>query len=168
MSNTVKSNVKPNSAAVDAIVKALAEADKPLTLDEISAATGMTIKAGHIVSALRKGLIVKDDAEVIVERPAVKKVSTYMRGEVSVDDYLAKFPKSSFSDTTRALADALTETPETLEEISARVGTTFKSGHMTALVLKGIAAKGEEKEIPTTKKSKVSAYELVGAPSVEA
>lgn len=156
MSNKTNSN----SVYVDAIVAALTDAAEPLTIAAISEKAGMTIKAGHVVAALRKGLIVKADEEVEEVRPATKKVNTYKVGTVTIDAYTAEHPKVSFSDTAIALANALSNEPATLDELSEKAGITFKSGNMVSLVSKGIAEKGDEKTIETTKKVKVGAYKL--------
>lgn len=152
--------IKSNSVYVDAIVAVLTDAAEPLTIAAISEKAGMEIKPGHIVAALRKKLIVKADEEVEEIRPDTKKVCTYKRGSLTVNAYTVEHPKVSFSETAVALANALTDEPATLDDLSKKAGIDFKSGHITSLVSKGIAEKGEEKAIETTKKVKVGAYRL--------
>ena len=149
-----------NSVYVDAIVTALTDAAEPLTIAAISEKAGMEIKPGHIVAALRKGLIVKADEEVEEIRPATKKVNTYKRGSVTLDAFTADHPKAKFNETAIALVNTLADEPATLEELSKKAGIDFKSGHINSLTRLGIAEKGEEKAVETTKKVKVGAYKL--------
>lgn len=71
MANTWKMNEKQTK-----FMEVLANADKPLTLKEISAIAGFEIATGSINTLLTKGYVIHgEDAEV--EVVVKKKVSTY-------------------------------------------------------------------------------------------
>ncbi|NCB45701.1 hypothetical protein EOM81_01675 [bacterium] len=64
------------SAEAEAIVNTLKESGKSMTLAEISAATGLDLKTGHLSSGRSAGLI-EADGEKEIEVLVKKSVKTY-------------------------------------------------------------------------------------------
>ena len=145
-----------------AIVKAL-EAQPNQTLAQLNESTGLKLVAGHIVGAMRKGLIAASGT-VEVNKPATRKVNTYTfvtadpianpngkgnynytDGEAEVLKAAASFGANRF--TLEELADVMK-----LEKLS--------SGRINGLVKKGNIAKGDQVELASIKVSTVNTYTL--------
>lgn len=141
------------------IVSILKEGD--MTLAELSDRAGMPVVAGHVVSAMKKGLIAKSGEKEIV-KPAKKEVCTYT---FVTADPLNKADGSAYnySDNEKAiLASASSFTGAfTLADLCDKVGTKVAPGSVTSLVKKGNLAKGDKIELPTSKTSKVAVYTFV-------
>lgn len=148
------------------IYNTLKDADRPLALSEISEAAGVEVKAGHIVAAIRKGIAVKADEPVIINKLTKKTACTYLKGTSTIDDLRAANPKMNFTEKEIALAALLTDEARTASQINEDAGldaaSAFKSGTFTSLVKKGVAVKGEDVEFTVSVPSKANAY-LVGA-----
>lgn len=65
--------VKELSIAAKAALDVLAEADKPLTLGEISEKAGMDIKSGNLTGLVRSGKIVSEEREFVCPECGHKK-----------------------------------------------------------------------------------------------
>lgn len=146
-----------------AIVNALKGAPEGLTLAELNEVTGMEIKSGHLVGAIKKGL-----AEAIgereIQRPAKRKVATYVF--VTADALSNAEGKGyNYTDNEKALlavAKNFTE-PFTLAELAAAMNKErMTSGSINGLVKKGNIAKGEnDRTIDTFAKTSVNVYGFV-------
>lgn len=145
-----------------AIVNALRD-NEGLTLAELRDATGIDLKPGHVVSAMKKGLITSIGEREIL-RPATREVSTY----VYVNSDIAKNAKGqacnySEGETNVLKAAAEFDGPFTLAELANAMGLEkLSSGSINGLVKKGNIAKGDMREIETQSKSKVKVYGFVG------
>lgn len=155
------------------IYSVLKNADRPLALCEISKIAGVNIKAGHIISATRKGIAAKADELVIVTKPTKKKVGTYFATGLTIEEFTARRPKNRVTAKEVALLDALNaldNTPRTISQINEDAGldgdTMFKSGTFTSLVNKGLVAKGEDVEFAVEVPTKVNAY-ILGSTVIE-
>lgn len=146
------------------IYNTLKSADHPLALSEISEAAGVEVKAGHIVAAIRKGIAVKADEPVIINKPTKKTACTYLKGAFTIDEARAANPETNFTKKEIALAALLTDEARTASQINEDAGldaaNAFKSGTFTSLVKKGIAAKGENVEFTVSVPSKANAYQV--------
>jgi len=140
-----------------AIVNALRNSEEGMTLAELKDATHIDLKPGHVVSAIRKGLIASiGEREVL--RPATREVSTY----VYVNSDLAEKANRTEGETAILSAAAKMDGPFTLAELaSAMKLEKLSSGSINGLVKKGNIAKGDMREIETTSKSKVKVYGFV-------
>lgn len=145
------------------IVSALKGAENGLTLAELAEATGLEVKSGHVVGAVKKGLI-----EVIGEReiarPGKRKVSTY--AFVTADVLTNADGKSfNYTDNEKALlASAATVEGEfTLAELAVVMNKErLTSGSINGLVKKGNIVKGEtDRTIEVTVKASVNVYGFV-------
>ena len=140
-----------------AIVAALKGAENGLTLAEINEKTGLNLVAGHIVSAMNKGLIeVIGEAEI--EKPSKRKVSTYRFENAN--------PKADGKPFTENQDLALKGAAGfdgyfTLNELSDKVNAKVAPGVITSLVKNGNISKGDQVEIPTVGKSTVKVYGFV-------
>jgi len=140
-----------------AIVAALKGAENGLTLAEINAATGLNLVAGHIVSAMGKGLI-EPIGEREIEKPSKRKVSTYkFENENAKPDGKAFTESQDLVLKTAAKMDGYF----TLTELSEAAGTKVAPGVITSLVKYGNISKGEQVEIATIGKTKVKVYGFV-------
>lgn len=139
-----------------AIVDALRNSDG-LTLAELREVTGRDLKPGHVVSAIKKGLIASiGEREVI--RPAKREVSTY----VYVNSDLAEKANRTEGETAILAAAANIDGAFTLAELASAMSLEkLSSGSINGLVKKGNIAKGDMREIETTSKSKVKVYGFV-------
>ena len=141
-----------------AIVNALKGAEGPMTLAQINKATGLKLVAGNIVSAMRKGLIVKA-GEVDVEKEGTRKVFTY--NFVSADAMVKADGKPfNYTDGEQEILKAASEidSPFTLETLSKKLGRKVSSGSTNGLIKKGNITKGNQVSIPCMVKSTVSVY----------
>ena len=144
-----------------AIVNALRDSEG-LTLSELRDATGLDLKPGHVVSAIKKGLIASI-GEREIERPATREVSTYIyvNSDVAIN---AKGVACNYSEGETAVLKAASgmDGEFTLSELADAMGLEkLSSGSINGLVKKGNITKGGMREIETTSKSKVKVYGFV-------
>lgn len=144
-----------------AIVKAL-EAQPNQTLAQLNDSTGLKLVAGHIVGAMRKGLIAASGT-VEVNKPATRKVNTYTfvtadpianpngKGNYNYTDGEAEVLKAAASFEGRFTLEELADVMK-LEKLS--------SGRINGLVKKGNIAKGDQVELASIKVSTVNTYAL--------
>ena len=147
----------------EALVNALKGASEGLTLSELNEATGLEVKSGHLVGAVKKGLI-----EVIgereIERPGKRKVATYVF--VTADALSNAEGKAfNYTDNEKALLSVAgsIEGPFTLAELAVAMNKErLTSGSINGLVKKGNIVKGEQdREIAVTVKASVNVYGFV-------
>ena len=144
-----------------AIVKAL-EAQPNQTLAQLNESTGLKLVAGHIVGAMRKGLIAASGT-VEVNKPATRKVNTYTF--VTADPIANPNGKGNYNYTdgeAEVLKAAATfEGRFTLEELADVMKLEkLSSGRINGLVKKGNIAKGDQVELASIKVSTVNTYAL--------
>lgn len=144
-----------------AIVNALRDSEG-LTLAELRDATGIDLKPGHVVSAMKKGLIASIGEREIL-RPSVREVSTYIyvNSDIALN---AKGQACNYSEgeTNVLKAAAGFDGPFTLAELASAMGLEkLSSGSINGLVKKGNITKGDMREIETQSKSKVKVYGFV-------
>ena len=146
-----------------AIVEALKGAPEGLTLAELNEVTGLEVKSGHVVGAVKKGLI-EAIGEREIQRPGKRKVSTYLF--VTVDALSNAEGKTfNYTDNEKALltvAGSMTG-DFTLAELAAAMGKErLTSGSINGLVKKGNIVKGaEDRTIEVQVKSSVNVYGFV-------
>lgn len=144
-----------------AIVNAL-KGTEGLTLAELNERTGMRIVSGHIVSAMKKGLIASvDEREVI--RPTTRKVSTYnfASADVLVGENGKAYNYTDGEKSILAVAGSI-DSPFTLADLAKAMGVEkLSSGSINGLVKKGNITKGDMVEIPAESKSTVKVYGFV-------
>ena len=145
------------------IVEALKGAVEGLTLAELNEATGLEIKSGHVVGAVKKGLI-EAIGEREVTRPAKRKVATYVF--VTADALSNAEGKAfNYTDNEKALlaVAATMEGDFTLAELAVAMNKErLTSGSINSLVKKGNIAKGEnDRTVDTVAKSSVNVYGFV-------
>lgn len=161
----MNTNAKPKSKtitwndAAKAIVKTLADSDKPLTLAEINSISGVEILPGNITGLIKKGVILnvgKTDALV----PSKRKVSLYAFITAEPQTNPANGKICNYTDTERAILATIkdADAPMTLAQISEAMGRTLISGNINGLVTKGNVAVAGEVEVPCMSKKKVSKY----------
>lgn len=145
-----------------AIVNALKNAPEGLTLAQLSEATGMEIKPGHITGAKRKGLI-ESIGEVEVIKEGKRKVSTY--NFVTADVLNKEDGKPhNYTDNEKAVLTVAAgiDSPFTLADLATAMGLDkLSSGRINGLVGKGNISKGEMVEVPCSTKSSVKVYGFV-------
>lgn len=154
---------KPTSYTVNdrAIVDALRNAPEGLTLAGLCEATGLELKPGHVVSAMRKGLIASI-GEVTVERPGTREVSTY--NFVTADVLSNEGKPFNYTDGEKEVLKvaATIDTPFTLSGLAEAMGLErLTSGRINGLVKKGNITKGDMVEVPTTVKASAKVYGYV-------
>lgn len=146
-----------------ALVEALKNSENGLTLAELSTATGMDVKSGHVVGATKKGLI-----EVIgerdVERVGKRKVGTYVF--VTADVLTGQDGKAfNYTDNEKALlaAAATVEGNFTLAELAVVMKKDkLTSGSINGLVKKGnIVKDAEDRTVEAISKKSVNVYGFV-------
>ena len=146
-----------------AIVGVLKGAPDGLTIAELKEATGLDIKSGHVVGAIKKGLI-EAIGEREVFRPGTRKVATYVF--VTADALNKEDGKAhNYTDNEKALL-AVAKNLEgefTLAELAEAMGKPkMTSGSINGLVKKGNIAKGEnDRTIEVQVKSTVNVYGFV-------
>lgn len=159
----MNTNAKPKNIvwndAAKAIVKTLAESDKPLTLAEINTISSVEILPGNITGLIKKGVILnvgKTDALV----PSKRKVSLYAFVTAEPQTNPANGKICNYTDTERAILATIkdADAPMTLAQISEAMGRTLISGNINGLVTKGNVAVAGEVEVPCMSKKKVSKY----------
>lgn len=147
-----------------AVVNALKENPNGLTIAQLCEITGVEVKPGHVVGAVKKGLIeVIGSCEVM--RPAKRNVSLY---EVVTADELkdANGKAFNYTDNEKALlaAAANIAQPFALEDLAAAMGKErLTSGSINALVNKkgNIRKLDEMRVVPTFTKKEVNVYGFV-------
>lgn len=156
--NAKPKTIKWNDAA-KAVVKTLAESDKPLTLAEINAISGVKVVAGNITSLIRQGIIL-NVGTTSVAVPAKRKVGTYAFITADPQTNPANGKICNYTDTERAILATIkdADAPMTLAQISEAMGRTLISGNINGLVTKGNVAMAGEVEVPCMSKKKVSQY----------
>ena len=145
--------------AAKTIVKTLADSDKPLTLAEINAVSGVEILPGNITGLIKKGVILnvgKTDALV----PSKRKVSLYAFVTAEPQTNPANGKICNYTDTETAILATIkdADAPMTLAQISEAMGRTLISGNINGLVTKGNVSMAGEVEVPCMSKKKVSQY----------
>lgn len=159
----MNTNAKPKNIvwndAAKAIVKTLAESNKPLTLAEINAISEVKILPGNITGLIKKGVILnvgKTDALV----PSKRKVSLYAFITAEPQTNPANGKICNYTDTERAILATIKDAdePMTLAQISEAMGRTLISGNINGLVTKGNVSIAGEVEVPCMSKKKVSKY----------
>lgn len=145
--------------AAKTIVKTLADSDKPLTLAEINAVSGVEILPGNITGLIKKGVILnvgKTDALV----PSKRKVSLYAFVTAEPQTNPANGKICNYTETETAILATIkdADAPMTLAQISEAMGRTLISGNINGLVTKGNVAIAGEIEVPCMSKKKVSQY----------
>lgn len=138
--------VKPNENDI-VIYNILANADKPMTVAEVSAAAGKKFVAGNFVSALKKNYIAKgEDVEVV--RKGKRAVTVYEVGRATLDGKDADGKPYKYTDGEARVMGAVKESgleTFTLAELNAATNNNFVSGNINSLVKKGNLVKGAEK-----------------------
>lgn len=156
--NTKSKTITWNDAA-KAIVKTLADSDKPLTLAEINAISEVKILPGNITGLIKKGVILnvgKTDALV----PSKRKVSLYAFVTAEPQTNPANGKICNYTETESAILATIkdADAPMTLAQISEAMGRTLISGNINGLVTKGNVSMAGEIEVPCMSKKKVSQY----------
>lgn len=160
MKGKLKMEKKTNYTEMDrAIVSALKEGD--MTLAELSDKIGLKVVAGHIVSAMKKGLVAKN-GEKEITKPGIKTVNTYTFVTADVQKK-ADGSDYSYSDGEKAILAVAASFDDkfTLADLSDVYGSKIAAGSITSLVKKGNLGKGEPVDLPVSKVSKVSVYTFV-------
>lgn len=145
--------------AAKAIVKTLADSDRPLTLAEINSISGVEVLPGNITGLVKKGVIL-NVGKTVVAVPSKRKVSTYAFVTAEPQTNPANGKICNYTDTESAILAAIKDTdePMTLAQISEAMGRTLISGNINGLVTKGNVAIAGEVEVPCMSKKKVSLY----------
>ena len=147
------------SDAAKAVVKSLAESDKPLTLAEINAASGVKVVAGNITSLIRQGIIL-NVGTTSVAVPSKRKVNTYVLITAEPQTNPANGKICNYTDTEKAILATIkdADAPMTLAQIGEAMDRTLISGNINGLVTKGNVAMAGEVEVPCMSKKKASQY----------
>lgn len=146
-----------------AIVNALKGNPDGLTLAELNEATGMEIKSGHVVGAVKKGLI-EAIGEKEILRPGKRKVGVYRF--VTADALSNNEGKVfNYTDNEKSLLEvaAKMEGDFTLAELAGAMGKErLTSGSINGLIKKGNIAKCENDcTVAVKTKSSVNVYGFV-------
>ena len=147
------------SDAAKAVVKTLAESDKPLTLAEINTVSGVKVVAGNITSLIRQGIIL-NVGTTSVAVPSKRKVNTYTLITADPQTNPANGKICNYTDTEKAILATIkdADAPMTLAQISEAMDRTLISGNINGLVTKGNVAIAGEVEVPCMSKKKASQY----------
>ena len=145
--------------AAKAIVKTLADSDKPLTLAEINAVSGVEVLPGNITGLVKKGVIL-NVGKTVIAVPSKRKVSLYAFVTAEPQTNPANGKICNYTETETAILATIkdTDAPMTLAQISEVMGRTLISGNINGLVTKGNIAIAGEVEVPCMSKKKVSQY----------
>ena len=145
--------------AAKAIVKTLADSDKPLTLAEINAVSGVEVLPGNITGLVKKGVIL-NVGKTVIAVPSKRKVSLYAFVTAEPQTNPANGKICNYTETETAILATIkdTDAPMTLAQISEAMGRTLISGNINGLVTKGNIAIAGEAEVPCMSKKKVSQY----------
>ena len=159
----MNTNAKPKNIvwndAAKAIVKTLAESDKPLTLAEINAISGVKVVAGNITSLIRQGVIL-NVGTTSVAVPSKRKVNTYTLITAEPQTNPANGKICNYTDTEKAILATIkdADAPMTLAQIGEAMGRILISGNINGLVTKGNVGMAGEVEVPCMSKKKASQY----------
>lgn len=155
MAKETKINYTDNDRAIVATLKGSAEG---MTLAEINEAAGLKLVPGHIVSAMKKGLIAKV-GERDIEKPSTRKVFTYSFATAEPMNKEDGKPHN-YTDSEREIlaAAANIDSPFTLQQLSEAVGRKLSSGSINGLIMKGNLAKGDQIAVACMSKATVSVY----------
>ena len=147
------------SDAAKAVVKTLAESDKPLTLAEINAASGVKVVAGNITSLIRQGIIL-NVGTTSVAVSSKRKVNTYTLITAEPQTNPANGKICNYTDTEKAILATIkdADAPITLAQIGEAMDRTLISGNINGLVTKGNVSIAGEVEVPCMSKKKASQY----------
>ena len=147
------------SDAAKAVVKTLAESDKPLTLAEINTVSGVKVVAGNITSLIRQGIIL-NVGTTSVAVPSKRKVNTYTLITAEPQTNPANGKICNYTDTEKAILVTIkdADAPMTLAQIGEAMDRTLISGNINGLVTKGNVAIAGEVEVPCMSKKKASQY----------
>lgn len=147
------------SDAAKAVVKSLAESDKPLTLAEINAVSGVKVVAGNITSLIRQGIIL-NVGTTSVAVPSKRKVNTYTLITAEPQTNPANGKICNYTDTEKAILATIkdADAPMTLAQIGEAMDRILISGNINGLVTKGNVAMAGEVEVPCMSKKKASQY----------
>lgn len=156
--NTKTQNNVWNDAA-KAIVKTLADSDKPLTLAEINSISGVEVLPGNITGLVKKGVII-NVGKTVIAVPSKRKVSLYAFVTAEPQTNPANGKICNYTDTESTILAAIKDAdePMTLAQIGEVMGRTLISGNINGLVTKGNVAIAGEVEVPCMSKKKVSLY----------
>ena len=145
--------------AAKAIVKTLADSDRPLTLAEINAVSGVEILPGNIKGLVKKGVIL-NVGKTVIAVPSKRKVSLYAFVTAEPQTNPANGKICNYTETETAILATIKDAdePMTLAQISEVMGRTLISGNINGLVTKGNIAIAGEVEVPCMSKKKVSQY----------
>lgn len=145
--------------AAKAIVKTLADSDRPLTLAEINSISGVEVLPGNITGLVKKGVII-NVGSVSVAVPSKRKVNTYVFVTAEPQTSPATGKICNYTETESAILATIKDAdePMTLAQISEAMGRTLISGNISGLVTKGNVAIADEVEVPCMSKKKVSQY----------
>ena len=145
--------------AAKTIVKTLADSDKPLTLAEINAVSGLEVLPGNITGLVKKGVII-NVGKTVIAVPSKRKVSLYAFVTAEPQTNPANGKICNYTDTETAILATIkdADAPMTLAQISEAMGRTLISGNINGLVTKGNVAIAGEVEVPCMSKKKVSQY----------
>lgn len=144
-----------------AIVNSL-KGTEGLTITEINEATGLELKPGNIVAAMRKGLIAAI-GEKEITRPTTRTVSTYsyVDSEVHTAENGKTFNYTENEKNVLSAASSI-EGEFTLAELATAMGLEkLSSGSINGLVKKGNIVKGAGREVEGFSKSTVKIYGFV-------
>lgn len=132
-----------------AIVDAL-RGSEGMTLSQLCEATGLDLKPGHIVSAMKKGLIAAT-GEVEVKRPGHREIGTY--GFVTSEPLSDADGKAyNYTDGEKNVLSAAASIDGyfTLADLAKAMGVEkVYSGSINGLVKKGNIARGEKVQVET-------------------
>lgn len=151
MSNTQVKEVKYTD--IDkAIVGALANGEE-LTLAQLAEVTGKDIKAGHVVSAMKKGLIeAAGDVEVMRTSKSKVKAYTYVNNSLNA--------RKEFTDKATEALNYASQMGEafTIAELNEAFNVKVAPATITSLVKNGNIEVAGEKEVVRPSKTTVKAY----------
>lgn len=156
--NAKTKNIVWNDAA-KAIVKTLADSERPLTLAEINSISGVEVLPGNITGLVKKGVIL-NVGSISVSVPSKRKANTYVFVTAEPQTSPATGKICNYTETESAILAAIKDAdePMTLAQISEAMGRTLISGNINGLVTKGNIAIAGEVEVPCMSKKKVSQY----------
>ena len=156
--NTQSKIIVWNDAA-KAIVKTLADSDKPLTLAEINTISGVEVLPGNITGLVKKGVIL-NVGKTVVAMPSKRKVNLYAFVTAEPQTNPANGKICNYTETETAILATMKDAdePMTLAQISEAMGRTLISGNINGLVTKGNVSIASEVEVPCMSKKKVSKY----------
>lgn len=151
---------KINYTQTDRVIVNLLANGAELTLAEMNEKADIDLVSGHVVSAMKKGLIeVVGEKEIV--KPSKRKVAVYNFIGVPADVKLTDKEK----ELVKFLCGEGQEPTFTIAELSDRMGKKLTSGNINGLTKKGVIEKNDECEVSTTRKSKVKVYGWLANPT---